>query len=97
MSKVGFVKTVNLYENLMSKLKPKMLTQEKFEVEVYDYIIVPGVLSQEDAAEMREALARLDRECAIDHFYLGKARLVANLPTYGPVFLRPLTIPRFCP
>ena len=54
-------------------------------------------MSQEDAAEMREALARLDRECGTDHLYLGKARLVANLPTYDPVFFKTIDHPKVLP
>lgn len=72
----------------MSESNQEMFEQEKFEIEVYGYTIVEGVLSHDEAGKMRRVLVELDQEIGTDHQHLGAARHVANLPTYDPVFFK---------
>ena len=78
----------------MSELHQETFKQEKIEIEVNGYIIVEGILSQDEATEMREVLAQLDQESGIDHRHLGTDRLIAK---YDPVFFKTIDHPKVLP
>ena len=67
------------------------------EIEVYGFTLLENVLSGEDAAEMREALIRCEREVGTEHQHRGAARHVSNLPVLDRVFHPCIDHPRVLP
>ncbi|MCY3763532.1 MAG: hypothetical protein OXH50_19985 [Gemmatimonadetes bacterium] len=62
--------------------------QAVHEIEIYGFTVLEAVLDAAEAAQMREALIRCDREVGTEHAHRGSARHVANLPVLDPVFFR---------
>ena len=73
------------------------LQQSIMEIEVYGFTLLENVLSSEDAAEMREALIRCEREVGTEHRHRGAARHVSNLPVLDRVFHPCIDHPRVLP
>ena len=73
------------------------LQQSVMEIEVYGFTLLENVLSSEDAAEMREALIRCEREVGTEHRHRGAARHVSNLPVLDRVFHPCIDHPRVLP
>ena len=71
--------------------------QHIFELDIYGFTVVENVLTTKEAAEMREALIRYEREVGTETGHRGSARHVANLPTLDRVFHKAIDHARILP
>ncbi len=68
-----------------------------YELDVYGFTVVEGVLSNDQVASMRKVLMRLNDEKGEERSGEGSCRHVSNLPTLDPIFFPIIDHPRILP
>jgi ectoine hydroxylase-related dioxygenase (phytanoyl-CoA dioxygenase family) len=73
------------------------LRQALFEIELYGFTLLEGVLSADGAAAIRAVTARLLESHGADLEFMGRAGHVTNLPTLDPIYFPLIDHPRILP
>ena len=68
-----------------------------YELDVYGFTVVEGVMSADEVESMRRVLIRLNEEVGEEREGAGSCRHVSNLPTLDPVFFPVIDHPRILP
>lgn len=73
------------------------LKQALFEIELYGFTLLEGILTAEEVTAIRAVNERLLESAGADQEFMGRAGHISNLPTLDPIYFPLIDHPRVLP